>query len=149
MSTFFSDWSEEDVIRHNQRIKSQTIKNTANETKPKINKPRAKYGNEKVVVDGIKYDSKKESRRAGELEQLEKLGKICKLERQKKYVLQPSFKFNGKTIREISYVADFVFEESGQTIVEDVKSEITRKNPVYRLKKKMMMYVHQIEIREV
>ena len=84
-----------------------------------------------------------------ELEQLQKLGLIKNLERQKKYVLQPSFKFAGKTIREIAYIADFVYEENGKQVVEDVKSPITRKNPIYKLKKKMMMYVLGIEIKEV
>lgn len=149
MGTYFSEWSEADVIRHNQRIKSQAKKNTTVEIKLAKDKPRAKYGNEKIEVDGIKYDSKKEAKRADELKRLEEAGAIKNLERQKKYVLQPSFKFLGKTIRDISYVADFVYEEDGRLVVEDVKSPITRKNPVYRLKKKMMMYVHQIEIREV
>jgi len=138
----------EDVIRHNQRIKTQTIKNISQPTKPIIDKPRAKYGNQKVEVDGVKYDSKKEARRASELESEERLGLITDLERQKKYVLQPSFKFLGKTIREIAYVADFVYNEDGKLVVEDVKSPVTRANPVYKLKKKMMMYVHGIEIKE-
>lgn len=102
-----------------------------------------------MEVNGIKYDSKKEAKRAAELEQLERLGIIKDLERQKKYVLQPSFKFMGKTIREIAYVADFVYLENETLVVEDVKSPITRKNPIYMLKKKMMMYVHGIEIKEV
>ena len=148
---------EADVIRHNQRIKAQnnlrikaqTIKNIPEKNKPKISQSRNKYGNTKTEVNGIKYDSKKEAERSIELEQLEKLGKIKNLERQKKYILQPSFKFLGKTIREISYVADFVYEENSKVIVEDVKSPITRANPVYKLKKKMMMYVHGIEIVEV
>ena len=139
----------EDVIRHNQRIKSQTIKNTTQEIKPKIDKPRAKYGNQKVEVDGIKYDSKKEARRAEELEYEERLGEIENLERQKKYELQPGFTLNGHKIRPITYIADFVYEKNGEVVVEDVKSEITRKNQVYKLKKKMMMYVHNIEIKEI
>ena len=55
----------------------------------------------------------------------------------------------GHKIREIAYVADFVYEENGAKVVEDVKSPITRKNPIYKLKKKMMMYVHGIEVKEV
>lgn len=149
MGTYFSEWSEADVIRHNQRIKSQTIKNTTNEVKPKIDKPRAKYGNVKTEVNGVVYDSKKEAQRAIELEQLEKAGVIKNLERQKKYVLQPKFMLAGHTVREITYVADFVYEQDGKIVVEDVKSEITRKNQVYKLKKKLMMYVHHLEITEV
>lgn len=139
----------EDVIRHNQRIKSQTIKNTTQEIKTKIGKPRAKYGNQKTEVDGIKYDSKKEAYRAAELELMERQGEIKNLERQKKYELQPGFILNGHKIRPITYVADFVYEKDGEVIVEDVKSPITRQNQVYKLKKKMMMYVHNIEIKEI
>ena len=139
----------EDVIRHNQRIKSQTIKNTPQERKSIVGKPRSKYGNQKTEVNGVKYDSKKEAKRAEQLEVQQRLGIISNLERQKKYILQPSFKFLGKTIREIAYIADFVYEENGELVVEDVKSPITRKNPVYKLKKKMMMYVHGVEVKEV
>ena len=124
-------------------------KNMPKETKPKIDKPRSKYGNTKVEVNGVKYDSKKEAKKAEELEMQERLGIISNLERQKKFVLQPSFKFAGHTIREIAYVADFVYMENGTQVVMDVKSPITRANPVYKIKKKMMMYVHGIEVKEV
>lgn len=138
-----------DVIRHNQRIKGQTIKNIPQKEKSIVSQPRSKYGNTKTEVNGVKYDSKKEAKRAEQLETQERLGIITNLERQKKFVLQPSFKFAGHTIREIAYVADFVYKENGEQIVEDVKSPITRKNQVYKLKKKMMMYVHGIEVKEV
>ena len=147
--TGFEDWDEADVIRHNQRVKMQTIKNMPQVEKMNIDQPRAKYGNQKTEVDGVTYDSKKEAKRAEELEYMQKWGDIKNLERQKRFVLQPSFVFNGKKIREIAYVADFVYEKDGELIVEDVKSEITKKQPIYKLKKKMMMYVHKIEIKEV
>lgn len=150
MGTLFSNWTMDDVIRHQNRIKSQqTIKNIPQEEKPIVDHSRSKYGNVKTEANGVVYDSKKEAKRALELEQLEKAGEIHNLKRQVKYVLQPSFFFFGKTIREISYVADFVYEEDGKVVVEDVKSDATRQNPVYKLKKKMLMYVHKIEIREV
>lgn len=114
-----------------------------------VDKPRSKYGNQKTEVNGIKYDSKKEAKRAEQLEVQQRLGLISDLERQVKFVLQPSFEFAGHKIREIAYVADFVYIENGNKVVEDVKSPITRKNPVYKLKKKMMMYVHGIEVKEV
>lgn len=139
---------EADVIRHNQRIKSQSMKNTTMTIKWDTDKPRAKYGNKVTVTEEGRFDSLKELDRYGQLKFMEKAGEIKNLERQKKYVLQPSFKFLGKTIREIAYVADFVYEEDGKVVVEDCKSPITRKNPVYKIKKKMMMYVHGIEIKE-
>ena len=149
MGTIFSDWDIEDVIRHNQRIKSKTTNYMPEEQKSIVSHSRSKYGNVKTEVNGVKYDSKKEAKRAQELEVQERLGLITNLERQKKFVLQPSFKFLGKTIREIAYVADFVYIENGVQVVEDVKSPATRKNPIYTLKKKMMMYVHGIEVKEV
>lgn len=145
----FEDWSYEDVLKHNARIKKQTTRDMPKEEKQIVGQSRSKYGNTKTVINGIKYDSKKEAKRAAELEVQERLGLISNLERQKKYTLQPSFKFMGKTIREISYVADFVYMENGTLVVEDVKSPATRINPVYKIKKKMLMYVHGIEIREV
>lgn len=148
MGTMFSDWTEADVIRHNQRIKSQTIKNTPLKEKSIVDKPRAKYGNTKTEFNGVKYDSKKEAKRAEQLELQQRLGLISDLERQVKFVLQPSFEFAGHKIREIAYVADFVYIENGNKVVEDVKSPAS-KTPLYKLKKKMMMYVHGIEVKEV
>lgn len=155
MSKGFEDWTEEDVIRHNQAIKM----GAKNQNKGRVDivsypgveklKKISKYRNERVVVGGVKYDSKKEAKRAEQLEAEQRIGLITDLEKQKKYVLQPSFKFMGKTIREIAYVADFVYKEHGNLVVEDVKSPITRANPVYKIKKKMMLYVHGIEIKEV
>jgi len=147
MSNGFEAWTPEDVIKHNNRIKGLSNKVIpSQEEKPK---KVSKYRNEKVEINGVKYDSKKEAKKAEELEYLEKAGKIKNLERQKKFVLQEGFRINGHKIREIAYIADFVYEEDGKLVVVDVKSPITRKNPVYKLKKKMMMYVHGIEIKEV
>lgn len=150
MSKGFEDWTLEDVARHNLRVSAgRKGNNPPKEKVPLESQSRSKYGNTKTMVNGIKYDSRKEAKRASELEMQERLGLITNLERQKKFVLQPSFKFAGHTIREISYVADFVYMENGTQVVEDVKSPITRKNPVYLIKKKMLMYVHGIEIKEV
>lgn len=149
MGTYFSDWSMEDVERHRQRIKQKAISNIPQKGKSIVDKPRAKYGNQKVEYQGQKYDSKKELNRSMELEKLQNLGLIKDLQKQVPFELQPKFKFLGKTIRAINYVADFVYKENGELVVEDVKSPITRKNPVYKLKKKMMMYIHGIEIKEV
>lgn len=145
--TGFEDWTLNDVLKHNKRVRGNKI--PPQPQKSFIGQSRSKYGNTKVVVNGTKYDSKKEAKRSEELETQERLGLISNLEKQKKYVLQPSFKFKNHTIREISYIADFVYKEKGSVVVEDVKSPITRKNPVYQIKKKMMMYIHGIEIKEV
>lgn len=108
-----------------------------------------KYHNKKVVRDGEKYDSRKEYLRHCELKYLEKGGYISDLRRQVKYVLIPSQKENGKCIeRECSYYADFVYldNETGETVVEDVKGMRTE---VYKLKRKLMLWVHHIRIKEI
>lgn len=119
----------------------------------------AKYRNEKVrTKDGETYDSRKEFRRAKELELLERAGEISNLRRQVKYILIPAQrgpeeigprggKRPGPLLeRECSYVADFTYEENGETVVEDVKGIRT---PEYKIKRKLMLWIHGIRIREV
>lgn len=98
-----------------------------------------KFGNKKVEIDGIRFDSVKEARRYQDLKLLERGGIIQNLELQPRFVLQESFKRDGKTHRKIEYVADFRYIESDQAIIEDVKSIITKKHPVYALKKKLLL----------
>lgn len=109
----------------------------------------AKYRNTKVTVKGITYDSKKEYQRHCELLLMERAGQITNLERQVKYVLIPSQRIDGKVVeREVSYLADFRYIQNGEVVVEDVKSEITRKDKAYILKRKMMLYFHGVQITE-
>ena len=105
-----------------------------------------KYHNKKVIYYGIKFDSEKEKNRYVGLKQLERLGVIQNLQRQVKYELQPSFKLNGKTIRSITYIADFVYIQDGVEIIEDVKGMRTKE---YLLKKKLFEYKYQKEIKEI
>jgi hypothetical protein len=91
-----------------------------------------------VEIDGVRFDSGKEARRYNELKLLERAGQIKNLELQPRFVLQESFKRNGETHRKIEYVADFRYIEDGKQVVEDVKSVITKKHPVYALKKKLL-----------
>lgn len=98
---------------------------------------QSKYSNKKTSYKGIIYDSKKEAKRAYELDMMQRAGLIHNLERQKSFELQPSFKSNGKTIRAITYIADFVYIQDGKTIVEDTKGFRTE---VYRIKHKMFLY---------
>lgn len=115
-----------------------------------FNKKWNKYKNKKVVVDNILFDSKKEANYYTKLKILRDAGKILDLELQKRFVLQQGFKLNGKAYRAINYIADFVYKDSkGQVHVVDVKSEATKKDKVYRLKKKMLAYKFGIEIEEV
>lgn len=121
---------------------------------------RNKYYSKKVTIDGQTFDSKKEYKRYCELLLLEQAEAITELQRQVKFVLIPAqyavvgFKKNGKPIkkcveRECSYFADFVyFNDQGVKVVEDTKSPIT-KTKDYIIKRKLMRYIHGIEIQEV
>lgn len=102
-----------------------------------------KYRNKSVEIDGIKFDSKKEMLRYKELKLMQKARLISELELQKKFELQESFKDNqGKIHKSINYIADFFYYDNKNKyyVAEDVKSEATRKDKVYCIKKKMFMY---------
>ncbi len=106
-----------------------------------------KYHAKKTELDGITFDSRKEAQRYAELRLLERSGAIHNLQRQVRYELIPAQKKDGKTIeRACHYIADFVYEENGKTVVEDVKGYRTKE---YVLKRKLMLQVHGIEVREV
>lgn len=101
----------------------------------------SKYHSKKAVVGSITFDSVKEANRYCELKMLERAGKIKDLELQHQFVLQPPFWKNGKTIRAITYVADFTYYdlERMRIVVEDVKGY---KTEVYSLKKKMFEFTY-------
>ena len=101
-----------------------------------------KYKNVKTTIDGITFDSKKESARYAELKLLARSGLIQNLRLQVPFELIP--KQDGE--RAVKYIADFVYTENGETVVEDVKGVRT---DVYRLKKKLMLKVHGLRIKEV
>lgn len=95
-----------------------------------------KYHNKKTVAFGLVFDSKKESERYLELVILQKAGKIKNLERQKRFEIVP--KTPGERAR--YYCADFVYEEAGKTVIEDVKSMATAKDKVFSLKWALMKW---------
>lgn len=98
-----------------------------------------KYRNQKC--NG--YDSKREAIRAAELQLMEKLGEIRELRYQVEYELIP--KQQGE--RAVKYKADFVYrDKSGNEVVEDSKGFKTRD---YILKRKLMLWVHGVKVREV
>lgn len=105
---------------------------------------KSKYGNIKTrSPDGKLFDSKKEARRYCELRLLERAGEISNLRCQVAYKLIPSQKGE----RECKYIADFVYREKGCDfdIVEDCKGKRTRD---YIIKRKLMLWVHGIKIKE-
>jgi hypothetical protein len=96
-----------------------------------------KYRNKKVTIDGHTFDSTKEGQRYQQLKLLLRANKISDLQLQPKFTLQDGFKTPwGKTIRAITYIADFAYRnERGEQIIEDVKGVRTKE---YLLKRKMM-----------
>lgn len=109
---------------------------------PKAKPP--KYGNRKVTdAEGNVHDSTKEFRRWQELELRERAGEISDLRRHVPYALV----VNGILI--CSYEADAVYRDGAALIVEDTKSEPTRKKREYRIKVKLMAAIHGIQVREV
>ena len=107
------------------------------EPEPKKNK----YHAVKTEVNGVIYDSKKESRRGQWLDSLQKEGKISELERQKRFQLIEPFVYHGKKYQGVTWVADFYYFDNDKKkyIAEDVKSKITRKKAEYRIKIKLFM----------
>lgn len=108
----------------------------------------SKYYSKKVIIDGYKFDSKKESEYYLYLKSELKKGNIYDLELQKEYILQESFKLGTKTRRKITYKADFTFKttKDDKLHVVDVKGFRTE---VYRLKKKLFEKRYGIEIEEM
>jgi len=96
---------------------------------------KSKYGATATVVDGRRFASMKEARRYQELKLLETGGRITNLRLQVRYRL----------VQTVVYVADFVYDENGAEVVEDVKGF---KTAVYKRKKRLMAKQHKIEIRE-
>jgi hypothetical protein len=111
----------------------------------------AKYRNQPTVVEGHRFDSKKEARRYQELRYLEQKGGIENLALQVAFELAPSVRFEDEKRAKpaLKYVADFVYSEGGRRIVEDVKSGATAKAAAYRIKRHLMKAVHGIEVKEV
>lgn len=108
-----------------------------------------KYGNKKIEVDGILFDSRKEANRYCELKMLERAGAITNLELQKQFELIPAQYINGKCVeRACKYKADFVYfdNEKGIKVCEDTKGFKTKD---YIIKRKLMLFVHGIRIVEI
>lgn len=110
---------------------------------PAPKKRKNKYGAKKSGG----YASTKEHKRADELKLMQRAGLITNLREQVKYVLIPTQRDAAGNLleKECSYYADFVYDKDGQLVVEDTKGMRT---PEYRLKRKLMLYVHGISIVE-
>lgn len=121
---------------------------------------RNKYGNHKVMSDdGQGFDSKKERNRFYDLCMLQRAGEIYDLQTQVKFLLIPTQREpdavglhggikKGKVIeQECSYYADFVYyTKDGVRVVEDTKGV---KTPDYKIKRKLMLWIHGVRIQEI
>lgn len=107
-----------------------------------------KYRSRKAVLDGVVFDSRLEANRYAELKLLERAGEITDLRTQVKYTLIPAQKKpSGGTERAVTYTADFAYRDKfGREIVEDSKGVRTQQ---YIIRRKLMLYVHGIEVKEV
>ena len=108
-----------------------------------------KYRNKKIEYDGYTFDSIKEKSWYIKFKLMQQAGDITNLELQKEYELMPKFECKGKKYKKMSYYADFVYKQDGKIHVVDVKSEATKKDKVYLIKKKLLVYEYGIEIEEV
>lgn len=119
-----------------------------------------KYNAKSVEYNGLHFDSQKEALRYKELSKLLMDGIISDIRRQVKYTLIPTQREpatigkrggikEGKLLeRECSYIADFVYtvNETGETVVEDTKGFRTKD---YLIKRKLMLFVYGIQIKEI
>ena len=126
-----------------------------------------KYGNKKVVVDGIEFDSRKEAQRYWELKLLQRAGQISGLELQKEFELIPAqyetYPRYGKTGKRLqdgkrciekscTYKADFAYMKDGQLVVEDTKGYRDPASAGYAkfvIKRKLLLWRYGIKIIEV
>ncbi len=101
--------------------------------------PKNKYGAVQTIVDGIKFHSGKEANRYLELKLLQRAGEISDLR------LQIPFEFEVNGMKICKYIADFAYQEKGKRVIEDSKGV---KTDTYRIKKKLMKAIYNIEVLE-
>ncbi len=111
---------------------------------------RNKYGNQKIVIDGVERDSLAESNRLEQLKILQRVGAIQNLQYQVKYELLPKQQGENRNERAVTYIADYVYDVvmpdgSLRQVVEDCKGHKTKD---YIIKRKLMLYIHGISIKE-
>lgn len=106
-----------------------------------------KYRNKKIDTAEGRFDSEKEYSRWVDLKWMQRAGQINDLQRQVTFELLPSQKIDGKVVeRPVKYIADFVYMQNGEKVVEDVKG---LKLPEYIIKRKLMLYIHGLKVKEI
>ena len=112
---------------------------------------RNKYNRQRTTIDGLTFDSKHEATRYCTLKYLERIGEIHDLRTQIAFELIPTQRGeDGKAVEKmVKYIADFTYtDKNGQFVVEDAKSPATRTD-AYIIKRKLMLYLKGIQIKEV
>lgn len=97
----------------------------------------SKFRAVKTVVDGIKFDSKREAHYYLIFKSLEREGRITNLELQTSLI----FDYNGRKM--FTYKPDFEYDDKDGHHIIDVKGVET---PVFRLKKKLIEAKYNIKI---
>lgn len=130
------------------RIAGRATLNEMRDSPAERKKRDSKYGNTQVMDAGIKFDSKAEHKRWQYLAMLEKAGEIRDLKLQVPFLLIPAqVRPSGGIERATNYIADFAYTTgAGEYVVEDVKGMAP---DVYILKRKLMLFVHGIEVKEI
>lgn len=116
-----------------------------------MRRDRNKYRARRRTYNGIQFASIREMRRYKELLWLERAGEISDLETQPRYEIIPlQRKADGSAERAAHYTADFQYKDkNGDVVVEDVKSAATVRLTDYVLRRKLMLQVHGIEVKEI
>lgn len=138
----------EQLVNLQARIAGRPSVNDMRDKPAEKQRRTTKYGNTKVTDAGITFDSKAEHKRWQYLVMLEKAREIRDLRLQVPFELIPAqVSPDGRKIRPTFYLADFCYTDStGAFVCEDVKGAAT---DVWKLKQKLMLHVHGIEVKEV
>ena len=103
-----------------------------------------KYHNKKINTEDGTFDSKYEYEEWCRLKLLERGGVIRNLMRQVPYVLIPTIRTTAGTLKQITYYADFVYEENGIVCMVDTKGFET---DTYKIKKRLLINQYVTEQR--
>lgn len=132
-------WSEDQMREYHARRQGKA-EAKAEAVAHQKDVPRAKYRNKKTQVDGRTFDSKLEATRWVQLKKMQEAGLIFDLKCQVPFTLEVG------GVMVCKYVADFTYiNGDGSRVVEDAKGVST---DAYRLKKKLMLAIHRIDIKE-
>ena len=109
---------------------------------------RNKFGARRVRIDGHDFASRKEGRHYQMLKAMEAAGEITDLE------LQPRFPLivqdpQGKSVLCGKFTADFRYKQGGKIVVEDCKGGRATATEAYRLRKRIVEALYQIEVIEI